>query len=196
MVKRKAEGGHRGGKSPARPPPTRQPPPPPAQDDSDDSDICEIVSPPHPSSNNAPRLPPAAGPPMAAQKPLAPGSSHAILHSHAQSSAGLLPMMSGMAAGFGLPQGAGFGYQQQLARFQGSGTLNPFHYAPPHLLPPPGGLHGGYFPGSILPPAAGASSGGASSEARQLGKFGVDEILNIFSIFGEGSGCMHVQESR
>ncbi|CAM9625049.1 unnamed protein product [Scytosiphon promiscuus] len=76
-------------------------------------------------------------------------------------------MMPGMAAGFGLPQGAGFGYHQQLARLQGSGTLNPFHYAPPHFLSPPPGLHGRSFQGSTLSPAAGASSGGQSAAVDQ-----------------------------
>lgn len=180
MVKRKAEGSQGGGKAPARP--TRQPPPP-AQDDSD-SDVCEIISPP-PSSNPPGRRPHRQPSPVAFSA--APGANHPFLPPQGQA-VGFLSMMSGMPGGFQLPrpgQGAGFGLglgiqqQQTFAqRMQAPGGLNPLLYAPRQHLPPAAGFHGGGFAGSSMSLAAGASSGGASSEARQSREFSLAVFEN------------------
>lgn len=160
MAKRKAEGSHTAGKAPARLTPTRQPPPPPPQEDDCDSDVCEIVDPP--TSSNPKRQktrPPSVG--------FSPASRS---HPQAQSSAGLLSMMSGMPApGFGLSaapgQGAHFGYHQPAQAYNG---FNPA----PQLFPPQAGVQGALFPRAPRSLSAGASSGGgASSGAGTVGEF-------------------------
>ena len=185
MVKRKAESIQRGGKAPARPPPTRQPPPP-AQDngDSSDSDVCEIVSPPA-STRRQPRR--RQQPPQ--QSPQQPASAFSLSSASSSQpqpgpSAGLLSMMSGVQAGFGLapPSVAGFGFPPQaaLARMQPSNGYNPF-LCDPRLLPSAAGLQRGYVGGFPVPPAVGASSGGASSGASTTASVGESAFSNPYS---------------